>query len=116
MEKLLKKRLLGILHQIQELKNYILIILIFLVLSYSTYLIFDEETIHNLTFKEEGLFENLTAICFFIAAIFFFRTYLISRNFFFLFLFVIFLVGVGEEISWGQRIFNFNTPDQGFKV
>jgi len=80
------------------------------VLSYSTYLIFDEKTLHNLTY-EEGLFENLTAICFFIAAIFFFRTYLLSRNLFFLFLFVIFLLGAGEEISWGQRIFNFNTPD-----
>ena len=110
MEKLLKKTLFGILHEIHELKSYILIVLIFLVLSYSTYLVFDEKTLHNLTY-EEGLFENLTAICFFIAAIFFFRTYLLSRNLFFLFLCVIFLLGAGEELSWGQRIFNLKTPD-----
>ena len=115
MEKFLKKTLSGILHEIKQLKSYILIVLIFLVLSYSTYLVFDEKTLHNLTY-EEGLFENLTAICFFIAAIFFFRTYLISRNLFFLLLCVIFLFGAGEEISWGQRIFNFNTPDFLYEI
>ena len=105
-----KTYLSRILHEIQELKSYILIVLIFLVLSYSTYLVFDEKTLNNLT-NEEGLFENLTAICFIIAAIFFFRTYLLSRNFFFLFLCVIFVLGAGEELSWGQRIFNLKTPD-----
>jgi len=84
-------------------------------LSYSTYLIFDEKTLHKLT-TEDGLFENLAAMCFFTASIFFFRTYLLSRNLFFLFLFVIFLFGAGEEISWGQRIFNFNTPDILYEI
>jgi len=30
---------------------------------------------------------------------------------FFLFLCVIFVLGAGEELSWGQRIFNLKTPD-----
>jgi len=32
------------------------------------------------------------------------------KNIFFLFLAVLFFFGFGEEISWGQRIFKFNTP------
>lgn len=94
----------------RELKSYILIVLIFILLSYSTYLIRDLDTLYALS-HEDGLFEYLTSICFFTAAIFFFRTFLLSRNLYFLFFFVIFLFGAGEEISWGQRIFNFKTPD-----
>ena len=38
-----------------------------------------------------------------------FSTY--GRRYFFLLMACIFLFGFGEEISWGQRIFNFDTPD-----
>jgi hypothetical protein len=33
-----------------------------------------------------------------------------GRNIFFLILGLLFFVGAGEEISWGQRIFHFKTP------
>jgi hypothetical protein len=34
-----------------------------------------------------------------------------KKNFFFLFLAIVFFFGFGEEISWGQRIFNVQTPE-----
>lgn len=69
--------------------------------------------------KEDGLLENLSALFFVISAVFF---YLASKN-----LYVIsgrkwknttltiawallMLIFFGEEISWGQRIFNYATP------
>lgn len=102
-------------NEIKELKFYALIAAVFVLLSYSVYLIFDENTIINLG-REDGLFENLTAIFFFTAAIFFLRTYLKSRNIYFLLFFLIFLFGAGEEISWGQRIFHIHTPDYWGKM
>jgi hypothetical protein len=33
------------------------------------------------------------------------------KNYFFLLLSLIMFFGFGEELSWGQRIFNFSTPD-----
>jgi len=66
--------------------------------------------------REDGPIENATAIAYFISFIF----SLAIASFFkkrkiFLVLFLIFAFGflfiALEEISWGQRIFNFNTPD-----
>ena len=37
-----------------------------------------------------------------------------KRNIFFALLGIIFLIAFGEEVSWGQRIFNWDTPE-GFK-
>lgn len=36
---------------------------------------------------------------------------MIRKNIFFLLLAILFFVGAGEEISWGQRIFSFSTPE-----
>lgn len=59
---------------------------------------------------EDGFFEWLTAICLFGAAIFFIVASKL-KNIFLIILFLVFLFGTGEEISWGQRIFNFETPE-----
>jgi hypothetical protein len=71
---------------------------------------------------EDGFFEASTAIFFFLAAILFFYLYFqdhegnnfyifkTKKNIFFLLLGLLFLFGAGEEISWGQRIFNIETP------
>jgi len=72
---------------------------------------------------EDHLIENLGAIFFFIAALLFFVCYRLSsrcdkdtghsppkRSKFYLFLAILFFIGCGEEISWGQRIFGWNSP------
>jgi hypothetical protein len=72
---------------------------------------------------EDRLIEYLGAIFFFIASILFFACYWLSsqrgkdtphlhskRNKFYVFLAVLFFIGCGEEISWGQRIFGWQSP------
>ncbi|NND35224.1 MAG: hypothetical protein HKN76_21735 [Saprospiraceae bacterium] len=73
--------------------------------------------------QEDGIIENGSAIFLLVAAIVFFVAYVKSktirthgeekrgRNLFFLLLGLFFFVCMGEEISWGQRIFNVETPD-----
>lgn len=101
---------------------YLIILILHLFLSYSVFLLFENQDIILLT-KEDGFFESLGAIFFLIASIFFFiifwkdrsgndfQFFKTKRNIFFLLLGLVFFVGFGEEISWGQRIFNFHTPE-----
>ena len=98
------------LRQLVELRRYVLPTLVFMLLSYSLYLILADETIARLG-DEDQVFEYLTALFFLGAAIFFFRNYLTHKNVFLLLLSIVFLLGFGEEIGWGQRIFHFKTPD-----
>ncbi len=77
-----------------------------------------------LTVREDRYFEVAGALSFFVASIFFFFSFLRSRRMMekngtfwrwlkpliFLGLAGIFFFGGGEEISWGQRIFNVETP------
>gem|GEM_PF-1943720 len=74
----------------------------------------------NALTSEDGLYENTGACFFFLTAMIFISGFFKSdsRNFFlfrrtekkysFLFLAIMFIVIFGEEISWGQRIFNYN--------
>jgi len=72
---------------------------------------------------EDGLIENLGAVAFFVGATFFLAAFLHSRgagndfyvlrtdrNLFLLLLAVAFFFAAGEEISWGQRLFGWETP------
>ena len=72
---------------------------------------------------EDNLIQNLGAFFFFMASILYFASYLQSsgmgkdsrhlpakRNIYYLFLALLFFIGFGEEISWGQRIFGWETP------
>lgn len=74
--------------------------------------------------KEDGLIEYLGSLFLLLSSIFFFRTYqksenkvnhflgfLRKKNIYFLLLAIVFFFGFGEEISWGQRIFNWETPE-----
>jgi len=90
-------------------KIYALVLLLFLTASYSVFLIFGEDTIIGLG-KEDGFFEDLTAVSFIVASIIFLKIYFSTRNTWFLLLALVFFVGFGEEISWGQRIFDVSTP------
>jgi len=77
--------------------------------------------INHLYFTEDGIFENLTAINFFISSLaLVFIVYQLSKSeskrkinkiTIIAFLSLFFFVLGGEEISWGQRIFGWGTPE-----
>ncbi len=81
------------------------------------------ETANWLT-HEDHLYENIQAAGFLLASILFFILYLrdqsgndfmvtkTRKNVFLLALALMFFFGFGEEISWGQRIFRWQTPAQ----
>jgi len=101
---------------------YIIACIIWLVISYLPFFFFDGETIKGLAW-EDSFYENAGFIFLLFTSISFFylfyrekTSYNLSanktcRNIFFLLLGLLFFFGAGEEISWGQRIFHFHTPD-----
>jgi len=97
-------------------------IVLFLIITYNTLLFFQSpEQIIILT-KDDNIVENTSAISYFLSAIILFYLFFKSKsdkkkyflgtnkNYFFLLLGVFFIICLGEEISWGQRIFNIGTP------
>ena len=104
-------------------KTYLLSFLIFLILIASYvplfFLSYKEAII---LVKEEGIIQNCSAICYLFSACLmfylFFRSkskagkYLFNarRNYLLFLLGLFLLVCLGEEISWGQRIFKIETP------
>ncbi len=77
----------------------------------------------SVTIHEDQYFELIGALGFFVTAILFFISFILSLRrkqeityawmvpLVFFGLFIIFIFGAGEEISWGQRIFNIGTPE-----
>ena len=111
-----------------KLKNgrFILFITIFIFFILIYCIVFlPEETFLHLV-EEDGLLESIAAILFFLTAIFFLFLFFRIKSFsqkkdqlhfntlpkriFFLLLALLFIVLCGEEISWGQRILGFDTP------
>ncbi len=98
-----------------------LVLAVYITASYSV-LRFDTQVL-DITVREDRFFETVGALAFLLTSILFFISFLkVSGNkkckgkplllrFFFMCLALVFLLGAGEEISWGQRIFNVNTPD-----
>jgi len=95
-------------------------------LVFSSYLILflEDRYVVRLT-REDGLVENFGAVFFIMTSLLFFIAYYRSsgsrngangphqndrRNIFYLLLGMLFMICFGEEISWGQRIFNVETP------
>ncbi len=80
------------------------------------------DTVAAATVREDQYFESVGALGFFIAAFFFFLAFWNSRRdlkkgglawvkpLILLGFALVFFFGAGEEISWGQRIFNIATP------
>lgn len=106
------------------------VLFLFLVLGYGVTLL-PAEILHHLT-DEDQLLENLTALFFFLTS-FAFLLLFISKSYFrsadlqmvystrprryvFLLLTLVFFFGFAEEISWGQRIFGFATPESMVSV
>jgi hypothetical protein len=103
-----------------QLAKYVSIAVLVL-LPYSIFVFLPEQDIIRLT-AEDNLIESLGAIFLFATSIIFFIVYArdsagndlifikTKRNIFYLLLGLLFFWGGGEEISWGQRIFNLSTP------
>lgn len=103
---------------LKKIALYISVIIIYIALIKT-----NAETQFNLT-REDGLFENTSAISFFFAFLIFSYLFFQSkhldnlffgiktkRNVFYGLLALLFLISCGEEISWGQRIFGWSTPE-----
>ncbi len=76
---------------------------------------FYSENIYMYLIQEDGIYENLTAIGMLVGAILVFAKIFRSSNLtkyqkgFYIFLALMMFFGFGEEISWGQRIFDIET-------
>ncbi len=100
----------------------ILISFITIILSYLVLFVFKGEDLF-FWIKEDGFFEYGSALWYFLSSILLlviyfkytegnnFLIFRTKRNLFILLLGLLFFVAAGEEISWGQRIFNIDTPE-----
>ena len=81
---------------------------------FSSLLAADHSTFQALS-REDHLVENLTVVWFLLAGLLLFVTALAERSFFRRCVYILggmaVVFAAGEEISWGQRIFGFATPD-----
>ena len=79
------------------------------------YLLVGDPRTYQTLLLEDGLVENLTAVAFFLAGLLLFATALADRSGFrrgiYMLGGLVMTFVCGEEISWGQRIFGFATPD-----
>jgi hypothetical protein len=101
---------------------FVMSAILFLLISHGLILLIDQKTINLLT-AEDGVFEHMSAGFFLLTSVIFFVCFFTKRakpkflffgtqkNYFFFFLAIVFFFGFGEEISWGQRIIGFETPD-----
>lgn len=98
-----------------------IVVIVYIVLGFSTLSL--EDRFAYYLFSEDRYFENIGAFSFFLTSLLFFYTFLLTiktqsrdaffrmRQIVFFMLALMFLFGGGEEISWGQRIFNIETPE-----
>ncbi len=103
------------LKEIKSLSNYYISIPIILLLSFLFYNFANTNTVILLG-KEDSFFEWLTALFYFISFILLVLTFKKNRNVFLLLLSFVLFFGAGEEMSWGQRIFGFSTPESINKI
>lgn len=98
--------------EIIYLRRYIILIFFVLLIAYSIYCFLDTETAARLG-REDHLFEWLTAFTFLGSSAVFLLIWLKHKRApVFIVLSLLFLLGFGEEISWGQRVINFDTPEK----
>ena len=98
------------LKEIKYFKVEIISIIALIFISCFLYLLLNEKTIIIIA-KEDGLYEWGTAIFFLFASILFFLSFIRTKALLLCLLAVVFFMGFGEEISWGQRLFNIKEPE-----
>lgn len=106
MQKIIKQYL----KEIKYFRFEIISIIALIFLSCSTYLLVDEKT-KILIGREDGYYEWGTAIFFLFASILFFLSFVRTKALLLCLMAVVFFISFGEEISWGQRLFNIEEPD-----
>ncbi len=89
---------------------YAVVSILILICSYSVYAFLEADRVAILG-SEDQLFEWLTAISFLIGSFLFALLFIQRRNLFYLLIAAFFFIGFGEEISWGQRVIGFTTPE-----
>ena len=106
----------------ENLRLYHVGLIAWVCLSYTIFVILDRNTVVHLT-QEDGIVEWIGALGFLVASAIFLLLYFrgdsardrhlskSKNNMFFLALGVLFFLGFGEEISWGQRLFGIETPE-----
>jgi hypothetical protein len=106
----------------KRLSTWSLIGVLVFIFLFSVLLITDPELYDRLS-REDRLIEYLTALFLAVTGFLFLRSSAFSlkekpfqyrnlRTALFVFAGVVFILAAGEEISWGQRIFNFETPEE----
>jgi hypothetical protein len=98
------------LKEIKYFKVEIISIIALIFIGCSIYLLVDEKT-KIFIGQEDGLYEWGTAIFFLFASILFFLSFVRTKALLLGLLAVVFFMGFGEEISWGQRLFNIKEPE-----
>ena len=87
------------------------------IIASTVFLFYYSSTVYNLFVEEDGIIEYSTAIFLLSVSIYLINKLLktvkviSSKNIGIILFSIIFFFGFGEEISWGQRIFNIETPD-----
>ena len=102
---------------------FLLVAAVFFASSYFLVSLLSAETVSWLT-QEDHLIENISVLAFFLSSMALLAVFLSSarhdnlflgrptrRNIWFALLAAAFFICAGEEISWGQRIFGWDTPD-----
>jgi hypothetical protein len=107
-EKIMQLR--AYLEEIKKLKFYIIPVFLLITGTYLFFNIVDKETGWHYC-EEDGLVEWGTCIFYFLSSLFFLFTFRKTKNIYILLLSLVMFFGAGEEISWGQRIFGFKTPE-----
>lgn len=96
--------------EVLYLRVYLLISTIVIITSWSVYIFFDTKTICHFN-EEDSFFEIMTPIYLFLSSLIFIVLFYNSKNFYFIILSFVLFLGAGEEISWGQHIFKYKTPE-----
>ena len=87
------------------------------IIASTVFLFYYSSSVYNLFVEEDGIIEYSTAIFLLSVSIYLINKLLktvkviSSKNIGIILFSIIFFFGFGEEISWGQRIFNIETPD-----
>jgi hypothetical protein len=92
------------------MRGCVIVLGLILAITSTSYFVFEPATLKYLA-QEDGWVENLSAANWLLAAGIMFVLFARQRNVWYLLLGILFAVCMGEEISWGQRLFGFATPE-----